>query len=356
MKIIHTADLHLGSPLGGAIPAEKIPERRSELLGTFIRLCDYADANGYELVLLAGDVFDGDLPPRDDKEFFYSAIKKHPNVKFLYLKGNHDSMTSYTEDIPNLLTFGPEWGCYRFGDVCVYGIELPETGGRAAAQTLSCNPDEINIVMLHGQIGGTQDDIAVKDYAGKGIDYMALGHVHGYSCGDIDSRGKYVYSGCLEGRGFDEPGEKGFVEIDTDFGVGHRFRPFASRTVRLCEVDISEAKDKPDALGMALAALENIPGKDMVRLVLKGEVGFDTAGLALAALTRLKNSFYHISVKDRSKTKPDIENLSKEESLAGEFVRLAMESDMPENCDRGRVITIGLKAISGELSEYRKER
>ena len=356
MKIIHTADLHLGSPLGGAIPAEKIPERRNELLGTFIRLCDYADANGYELVLLAGDVFDGDLPPRDDKEFFYSAIKKHPNVKFLYLKGNHDSMTSYTESIPNLLTFGSEWSCYRVGDVCVYGIELPESNKRAAAETLVCNPDDINIVMLHGQIGGSSDDIVVKDYAGKGIDYMALGHVHGYTYGDIDARGKYVYSGCLEGRGFDEAGQKGFVEIDTDLGVGHRFRPFASRNIHICEVDVSDVSDKPDALAKGIAATASFPKDDIVRIVFKGEVSFDTAGLALSAQTYLKNSFYHVTVKDLTKTKPDIESIAKEESLAGEFVRLAAEADFPEGCDRGRVLTIGLKALYGELSEYRKER
>ena len=48
--------------------------------------------------------------------------------------------------------------------------------------------------------------------------------------------------------------------------------------------------------------------------------------------------------------------LSKMPNLAGEFVRLAAEADFPEGCDRGRVLTIGLKALYGELSEYRKER
>ena len=53
----------------------------------------------------------------------------------------------------------------------------------------------------------------------KNIDYLALGHIHEYSQGQIDLRGKYAYSGCLEGRGFDELGEKGFILIDVSDGV-----------------------------------------------------------------------------------------------------------------------------------------
>lgn len=356
MKIIHTADLHLGSPLGSAVPPEKVSERRSELLGTFLRLCDHAEANGVEAVLLAGDVFDGDLPPRNDKEFFYSAIRRHPDIKFLYLKGNHDSMTSYTETLPNLLTFSSEWTCYRFGSVCIYGIELPEGNKRSAAETFSCDPDDINIVMLHGQTGGAENDIVIRDYAGKGIDYMALGHVHAFSYGDIDVRGKYVYSGCPEGRGFDEPGEKGFVEIDTAAGPSFTFRPFAQRNIRLVEVDVSEAGDKPGAMDMAVAATAGIPSSDIVRLVFKGEVNFDTSGLARSALSYMKNNFYHLSVKDQTSVRPDIESIAKEESLAGEFVRLASAAEIPGGCDRGRILTIGLKALYGELGDYRKER
>ena len=48
------------------------------------------------------------------------------------------------------------------------------------------------------------------------IDYLALGHIHSYKCHKLDKRGVYCYSGCLEGRGFDECGDKGFVLLETE--------------------------------------------------------------------------------------------------------------------------------------------
>ena len=56
----------------------------------------------------------------------------------------------------------------------------------------------------------------VSDYHYKNIDYLALGHIHKYKQAELDQRGVYCYSGCLEGRGFDECGEKGFVLLDID--------------------------------------------------------------------------------------------------------------------------------------------
>ena len=44
----------------------------------------------------------------------------------------------------------------------------------------------------------------------------AIFEISSYSTGEIDERGKYAYSGCLEGRGFDETGDKGFVLIDVN--------------------------------------------------------------------------------------------------------------------------------------------
>ena len=56
-------------------------------------------------------------------------------------------------------------------------------------------------------------NIALKN---KNIDYLALGHIHGYKEAPLDGRGKYCYPGCLEGRGFDECGKKGFVLLNIE--------------------------------------------------------------------------------------------------------------------------------------------
>ena len=42
MKIIHTADLHLDSKMNAYLPDDKIKERKSELLTSFVNLCEKA--------------------------------------------------------------------------------------------------------------------------------------------------------------------------------------------------------------------------------------------------------------------------------------------------------------------------
>lgn len=68
---------------------------------------------------------------------------------------------------------------------------------------------------MHGQIRDTsgKDKINVSKLRNKNIDYLALGHIHTFTSIKIDDRGTGVYSGCLEGRGFDECEDKGFVEL-----------------------------------------------------------------------------------------------------------------------------------------------
>ena len=77
-----------------------------------------------------------------------------------------------------------------------------------------------NIVVLHGQIASVSgvDQVNLKRLQGENIDYLALGHIHSHSAEKLDSAGYYCYPGCLEGRGFDECGEKGFILLDITNG------------------------------------------------------------------------------------------------------------------------------------------
>ena len=43
IKIIHTADIHLGSKINANLTGEKMVLRRSEVRDTFMRLVDYAN-------------------------------------------------------------------------------------------------------------------------------------------------------------------------------------------------------------------------------------------------------------------------------------------------------------------------
>ena len=87
MKILHTSDWHLGKTLENI---SRIEEQRQ-----FIdELCDIAEREQIDLVLIAGDIFDTYNPSSAAEELFYEAID-HLNRKgqraLVIIAGNHDS-------------------------------------------------------------------------------------------------------------------------------------------------------------------------------------------------------------------------------------------------------------------------
>ena len=90
MKIIHCADIHLGSKIDSSFPREISAKRKEAVRNTFKRLVTYAKSSGVKIILLSGDVFDGDSPFKKDKEFFFSVVANNPENDFLYLRGYHD--------------------------------------------------------------------------------------------------------------------------------------------------------------------------------------------------------------------------------------------------------------------------
>ena len=100
---------------------------------------------------------------------------------------------------------------------------------------------------MHGQLAGYRNKdkaeiISLDDLKNKNIDYLALGHVHGFHMDKMDSRGIYCYPGCLEGRGFDECEQKGFVVLDIDddtLKTNVNFVPMGYRTCYTVLVDVT---------------------------------------------------------------------------------------------------------------------
>ena len=208
MKFIHTADVHLGSQLNLKTSADKINERRAEIRATFKNIVELAKNENATAIILSGDVFDGERALKKDKEFFYNVVKNNPSIDFLYLRGNHDILEGFEESYPNLKLFSDSWTYYEYGDTIIAGIEMTNANANSLYQSLNLSEDKTNIVMLHGQVADTMGNglIKIAKLKDKNIDYLALGHVHSYKQEKIDNRGVYAYSGCPEGRGFDETG------------------------------------------------------------------------------------------------------------------------------------------------------
>ncbi|MBE5747545.1 MAG: DNA repair exonuclease [Clostridiales bacterium] len=355
MKIIHTGDIHLGSPLRG-LPTEKAKIRQAEIVDGFRRLCAYARENGVQAVLIAGDLFDEEQTLSSLRADVLTAVANAAPVCFFYVSGNHDANVFAGENLPqNLYLFSKNhgWHSYELPEsVAVTGIDACNLreDGYAALRLL---PDRFNIVMMHGDIARAQgaDSVNLQQLQNRHIDYLALGHIHipMMQAERLDGRGRYRYCGCLEGRGFDESGKRGFFLLEVQGGrlVNEQFLSLAKRDVALIRVDISACRSYYDVETAALSALSAVRKEDMVKLVLTGnhEAGL-RKDLTLLS-TRLSEQFFHVKVVDESRARIDYERYKNDLSERGEFVREVARYALSDK-QRAEILDVGLKALAGE--------
>lgn len=354
MKFIHCADLHLDSKLESNIGKEKAKERRNEILLTFERIVSLAKKENARAIFIAGDLFDTRNIAAKARNLVWDLIFANPEIDFLYLRGNHDWKTNFTEgrDLPaNFKCFDTEWKEYRYGEVSVYGKETMDDDTNYAS--LITEPDRINIVMLHGQEvrSNVKDDaslIALPALRNRNIDYLALGHIHTYKQEKLDNRGVYCYSGCPEGRGFDECGEKGVVLLEVqDNHISSCFVPVANRILHEIKVDITGKETATDILRAVDERLTGIPSKDMVKVILTGYYTVDTEKDFTYFEQAMEGRFYFLKWKDMSRLLIDYKEYKNMISLKGEFVRTVMNGKETEE-EKEQMILLGIRALSGE--------
>lgn len=87
MKILHTADWHLGKRLENF---SRLPEQ-TEVLG---EICEITERENIDAVVIAGDLYDNFNPPTEAIELFYKTLKRLANNgkrAVIAIAGNHDS-------------------------------------------------------------------------------------------------------------------------------------------------------------------------------------------------------------------------------------------------------------------------
>lgn len=361
MKLIHCADLHLDSKLSANLDKEKMKERRSEILHTYEKMVQYACDNNVQAILIAGDMFDTKNISASARNTVLHGIVNHPDITFYYLKGNHDKDNFLTglEELPkNLKLFGAEWTAYREAGLVIHGIELNSDNKDSAYVSLVLDTKDFNIVMLHGQEAESSSKdkaevINLKALRNKGIDYLALGHIHGYKKEALDARGIYCYPGCLEGRGFDECGEHGFIVIDVDeetHSFTHKFVPFAQRKLYTVLVDVSGCQTTAEMAEKASQALqtEGCESNSLIKIVLTGELDVECEKDITYLLAKFKQDYYFVKVYDETNLKINIEDYMLDESLKGEYVRMVMNDSNLSEEEKAIIVRYGLQAIAGE--------
>jgi DNA repair exonuclease SbcCD nuclease subunit len=352
MRILHTSDLHLGSPLTTRLSALRADERKRELISSFRAMLRSAEAYGCSAVIIAGDLFDDERVGIRILAAVTDIIDSFKNLTFFYLPGNHEGKRLLSSGVPipeNLRLFGEEWTYYELDGVRFVGrSEIREN----AFDTLMLDKDKVNIAVMHGALTdktSVPDKIGLRDIEKTNINYLALGHYHTYGATNISDTQTAVYSGTPEGRGFDEAGDKGYVIIDVENGrVSHTFVKHAKRVLRIVEADISGAQREVDIETKVACAIAQISRDDLVRVVLKGkrspEIRIDTASLTEC----FASSYYYLEIRDESRIAVSSDDYLYDKSLKGEFIRLVLSDEALSEDEKKDIIECGIRALVGE--------
>lgn len=327
IRFLHAADFHLDSAFAALTP-EEASERRRESRELLDRLADEARARKADLVLLAGDLLDGEAY-RETEETLVRALGTM-GVPVFIAPGNHDW---YGPTSPYARLDWPD-NVHIFRTSAVESVELPELGAvvhgaafTAPEQRTSllegiCVPEDgrVHLMVLHGDLNDSAaryDPIGAEQVSASGLAYLALGHVHARGGPLTLGRTTAAWPGCPEGRGFDETGEKGIYEgtVSDDGTVSLTFVPLSRHRYECLTVDVTG-----QAAEAALdAALPRDGAGDFYRVTLTGETGEPLDRDALEA--RFAPRFAALELRDETRAAEDLWSRAGEDSLRGEFLR-----------------------------------
>ncbi len=332
MKILHSADLHLDSPITGR-SAEITQYLRQQLLQLPEKIAQLCKKENCDLLLLSGDVFDGVCSAESVRAL--KLALEEAAVPVFIAPGNHDFCSPTS---PWLTEIWPE-NVHIFTHPVIESVSLPELDCRvygAGFIGMDCEAllegfraegeERYHIAVLHGdptQINSPYCPITQAQVTDSALDYLALGHIHKGGSFRAGST-LCAWPGCPMGRGFDELGEKGVILVSLEDSTSAEFVPLD--TPRFLDLTAEVLTDPADTLASVLPAAGN---KNFYRITLTGECDeLDTARLA-AQFSR----FPYLEIRNHTVPTTDLWSCIGDDSLEGVYFRMlhdAMECQDPE--------------------------
>ena len=330
MKILHAADLHLGTPFTGHSDAAVsiLKKALATIPDQLVTLCKQHDC---DLLLLSGDVFDGNISA-DTVQTLQNALRDVSIPTFIS-PGNHDFCNPSS---PWLTEIWPKH-VHVFTKPVIESIVLPQLDCRiygAGFTSMDCPPlmthfraegsETYHIAVLHGdpmQKNAPYNPITNAQVAASGLQYLALGHLH--------TRGLFTagetlcaWPGCAMGRGNDETGDRGVYLVTIEDHAQAEFIPLD--VPHFYDLEAEVITTPAEALQ---AVLPPVGSEDFYRVTFTGEAEpFDITTLQLPQFPRLQ-------LRDRTTAPTDLWGSMGADSLEGVYFSLlheAMDQEDPE--------------------------
>ena len=350
-RFVHSSDWHLGKPFGrfedSALRA-RLGEARHQIIDS---LADLALKEKAPYVVVAGDVFDSEMPSEQVLRQSIDAMRRRRTVRWFLLPGNHDLdkpggvwARVLAQGAKNVVVMNkPEpvemtAGVFALPAPCS-GVKDPgrdRTRWMAEAETPE---DAVRIGIAHGtarEFGGEREHSAVIDadrVESARLDYLALGDWHS----TVKISDRCWYSGTPEPDRIKRrpTGQCLLVEI-AGAGRGPAVEEIATGQFQWREhaIDLLPDTEPAPLLEQALDDVE-IPRDCIVDLRLSGRLGLSGRAAWQAALDQWGPALAHWSV-DWSRVATEAEADDLDRIALGGALRAAADELHEEGLDESR--------------------
>lgn len=274
-RFIHTADLHLDSPLASLAlrNAELGDLVRGATRKALERIVDLAIGEGVDAVIIAGDLYDGTQTSMATALFLMAQMRRleAASIRVFIIRGNHDAQSQITRELtfpPNVHVFDGRGKPVRAGaldngrEVHVHGVSFanPHAPSSLLPTYRAPVPDAVNIGVMHTSLAGASRHdpyapVGIADLSAHGFDYWALGHIHQRRV--HLERPWIVMPGNPQGRDINEAGPKGvtLVSVGDDGTITCEERHVAIAVFERIAVDLSGVDDWSSMLDRTEAVL-----------------------------------------------------------------------------------------------------
>lgn len=340
MKLVFTADLHIGSAFTG----ENASLRNAELIGSLENILSYAKDIGAGALLLGGDLFDTPYPSAELTAKVRSVISES-GIRILAVAGNHDPLLKcdfYKSPPENMFVFPAQITGVDICGVTVAGASvISDTDTRDVWQDFSYTGEFI--ALSHGELNGSgYIPISAQSLVKSGAALSLMGHIHKTGVTVLQNGRHALYCGTPAGRGFDECGERGFYVIDTE-DFSYSFVKNNAKIYKEYKIDVDGASEIEQIIDR-LAGV-TVGGNEIARAVITGKIN-PALDMDVRGLQPLFPCFVEIS--DRTEPDIDIEKLMQEDTLEGEFVRILMSDKESEQNLIRDALKECIKALRGQ--------
>lgn len=355
MKFVHIADIHFDVPFTTLAKNDLAGARRLEQRQIFKKIIEYIRENEIDHLFICGDLYEHEYVKQNTIEYINNLFKQIPNTKIYIVPGNHDPLVkdSYYNKFKwneNVIIFSEKIEKVSEEAVDVYGFGFNNFYRQNSniEEIKIENPNKINILLTHGTLDASaKEDMQYNPISKNklkllGFDYIGLGHIHKPSYKD-EIEQNIIYPGSLVSLGFDELGEHGMIvgQIQENKKLELAFVPVDKKEFLEYELNITDIISQDEII--EILNEKNFEENKYYKIILCGKRNFEVNSFEILKQIENKNI---IKIKDCTTIKINLNELAKQKSLKGIFVKNMLEKMNEENKEEiEKVIQIGLEAM-----------